>query len=117
MLFFSGNLKFENRDKSKLIAFLENLDHQVIDTWLRMFSFLIKCSSTSVKFLIQDLMEEIKPLVAEKRVRMTRCIITDCTFRKFQTFRIMTETTKSPMFKWPTLVFSHGFSVRPRSNK
>ena len=65
----SEKLQFENRDKSKLKDFfLEILDDQKLDKWMKTNGLLIKSFSTCVKFLIQDLMEEIKPLNPGKSV-------------------------------------------------
>ena len=61
----SEKLQFENRDKSKLLAFLEVLAHQELHIWMKTNGFLIKSSSTNVKLLIQDLIEKNKPVVAE----------------------------------------------------
>ena len=57
---------------------------------------LIKSSSTSVKFSIKKLMEEVKSAVAEKKiVLISSCINLDSTYQKLQTNRIMTPNTKS----------------------
>ena len=61
-------LEFESREKSWLKAYcLENPAHQEFDTWMKTRSSSTKTSSTGEKFLIQDLMEEIKPAIAEKK--------------------------------------------------
>ena len=66
-------LEFENRDKSDLIAFFRNFwtISDLTHRWKQIGFFSKKIpSSKSVKFLIQDLMEIIEPVVAEKSVRM-----------------------------------------------
>ena len=55
-----------NRFNFKLLAFLENPDDQEIDTRMKTNAFLIKSSPAIMKFLIESVMEEIKPLVVEK---------------------------------------------------
>ena len=65
----SQKLELERRGKSKLIAFLlKILDDQELDARMKTDGFLIKSSSTCVKFLIQDMMEKVKSVVAEKKV-------------------------------------------------
>ena len=60
----SEQLEFENSDKSAKLF----LDVQELDTWIKRSGFLIKSTSTSLKISIEDLMGEIKPVVAEFRV-------------------------------------------------
>ena len=50
-----------------MIFFLEILDDQEVDICIRTNGFLITSSYTSVKFMIQALMEEINPVAAEKK--------------------------------------------------
>ena len=64
----SETLEFENRDKSKTSAFVEILDDQELDTWMKTNGFLINTCSTSIEFFDQDLMEKIQPVFAEKKV-------------------------------------------------
>ena len=66
-----------------MIGFLEILDDQKLDTWMKMNGSLIK-SSTIVEFSFQHLMEEIKPMVAEKKEFEFRDVsIMIALFRKF----------------------------------
>ena len=64
----SEKLEFENRDNPKKQLFLEILDNQELGAWMQSNGSPMKSSSTSVMFLIQALMEEIKPVLAEKKV-------------------------------------------------
>ena len=63
----SENFEIENREKSQMRGFLEFLDDEELYTWIKTNAFLCKSNSTSVKFSIQALVEEIKPVVAEKK--------------------------------------------------
>ena len=47
--------------------FLEIMNDQELETWMKTKNFPIKSSSTSVKFMIRALPEEIKPVVVEKK--------------------------------------------------
>ena len=58
-------IELEIGDRSDLKSFFENLDFQWFYTRNKMVEFLNKYSSTRVKFLIELLMEEIKPGVTE----------------------------------------------------
>ena len=63
----SENLKFENRDKAEILAFLEFLEDKELVAWMKTKIFVIKLSSSIVKFFNEAPMEEIKPVVAEKK--------------------------------------------------
>ena len=47
---------------------MENLDDHKFDTWMKTIGFPIKFSSTNVNIYIQALIEEVKSIVAEKKV-------------------------------------------------
>ena len=59
-------LKFENRNESELIFFVEILHDKEPEKWKKTIGYLINSSSTSVKFSIRALMDEIKPVAPEK---------------------------------------------------
>ena len=52
--------------KKKIQQFLVFSDYQYFDTGMKMINFLMNTFSTSLKFLIDVLMEEIKSSVTEK---------------------------------------------------
>ena len=79
----SEKLEFENRDKSKLVAFLEIMDDQELDTWMETNGFLVITSFTSVRFLIQAQMEEIKSVLDEKVFKYRDVTIMIALFENF----------------------------------
>ena len=64
----SEKLDFEKRDNfNNLGVFLEIVVDQPLDTWMKSNGFPINMSSRSVNFVIQTPMDEIRPLVVEKK--------------------------------------------------
>ena len=81
---------------------------------MKTFAFQIKFPSANVKFPIDNLMEEFKPEVTEKRELISSYIKNHSTFQNFRTIPIVTQLAEPQIFQWSTLVQVEGFRLRPQ---